>query len=504
VNSLATRQVEVKLQSSGSGPSGAVGSLSAERGASGTERWSLIAAGALAVFYLVSSLYIARERPFWTDEILTVDIAHLPNYATIWSAVTHAVDGGSPVYDVLVRWSDQVFGGGEVSARLPSALAMVAGLLIAFDCARRLTDGLHGLIALCVLTSSFLPYYGHEARSYALFFMLAALSLWVWLHTSNDSRASAMLFGAIFFLAVAMHYYAVLCLAPYVLWEIYCWRRPSRKLIAGAVGAVLPLLLLLPAIVSFAPVVVAYNRWASPSFASLMDVFPALFPGGLWLLALIAIWIALADNRDKKVVLQPRQAGETIGWLFLCIPLVGFAVAELKTNAFLGRYFIGVLPGVAIAAACLVWRRVPQARRVSLGILLILAIFGVTKQVMAIRYPDHYAPVRQVLGLEKTLRDDGKRFFVVCNQARYLEAQHYSNHPNDYVLLASLDSGDLRQTMALARYYPMQIWTLNDLRKHTGESAVILPTPRILNELKEAGFEVEMKFSRPLEVAYLR
>jgi 4-amino-4-deoxy-L-arabinose transferase-like glycosyltransferase len=461
--------------------------------------WTLLAV-VLAVFYLGTTIYIGSQRPFWTDEILTVDIAQLPDYRTIWSAVTHAVDGGSPVYDVVVRMSDKLLGDREVAARLPSALAMVAGMLIAFDCARRLTDSLHGLIAISVLTCSFLPYYGHEARSYAIYFMLAALSLWIWVHARDDNRSSAVLFGAVVFLAVTMHYYAVLCLVPYALWEVSRWepwQPPSAKLIAGVVGAVVALALLWPAILAFMPVVVAYAGWAGPSLDGLRAIFPALFSDGLWLLALIMVWIAFAEAKSDDVVLQPMRPSEAISWLFLCIPLAGFVVAELKTNAFLARYFIAALPGVAVAFSCLLWRHFHQARHVSIGVFLILATWGVAKQVTVTRHPDiyYFAPIRQVLSSENALRNDGKRFFAVSNQARYLEARHYSKHPEAYAFLASMDSGDQHQSMALARYYPMQIWTLGDLKKHARETALLMPSLGNLDTLKQAGFEVEVRFS---------
>ena len=479
------------------------------RAAHAVETYSLVAAALLAVFYFATSIYIASHRPFWIDEILTVEIAQLPDYRTIWSAVTHGVDGGSPVYDVVVRTFDKLVGNTEVAARLPSVLAMVAGMLIVFDCARRLTDNLHGLIALSILTCSFLPYYGHEARAYAIYFMLAALSLWLWVHAPDGKQSSAVLFGAVIFLAVTMHYYAVLLLAPYALWEISRWkpwRRPSWKLMAGVLGAVVALALLSPAIVSFAPVAAGYARIAGPApVDGLRAAFPTMFPDGLWLLAGIAVWIALAVTKDNDAILpQPMQPSETVGWLFLCIPLAGFVVTELKASPFMSRYFIGAMPGVAIAFSCCSWRYFRGAQRVTMGILLILATYGVAQQVTATRHPERNAPSRHDAKLEDALRKDGKQYFLVTNQARYLEARHYSKHPEQYAYLASLDSGDLHQTMALARYYPMHFWTLEDLKEHARETALVAPYPRIVETLKQAGFQLEVQSSMPLQVFYLQ
>ena len=186
---------------------------------------------------------------------------------------------------------------------LPWRLA--AGLLLIFDCARRLTDGLHGLIALAVATCSFLPYYGYEARSYALYFMLAALALWVWFCTRDDKKSSAIFFGVVMCLGVTMHYYFVLCLAPFAIWEILRGKRgqlASPKLIAGFVG---PLFLLrccrqlsCHSPTNFRPASGIVHRSANSG-----QSIPQLFPDGLFLLVLIVIWVVLADSDKKNVAL---------------------------------------------------------------------------------------------------------------------------------------------------------------------------------------------------------
>ena len=50
------------------------------------------------------------------------------------------------------------------------------------------------------------------------------------------------------------------------------------------------------------------------------------------------------------------QSAEATGWLFLLIPLVAYFVAVTITNAFYSRYFIGVIPGVAVAFAISLYR----------------------------------------------------------------------------------------------------------------------------------------------------
>jgi uncharacterized membrane protein len=468
--------------------------------------WSLVATAVLAAFYFATSLYISSHRLLWVDEISTVNFARLPGWASIWKVLNQGVEGMPPTYFMAVRLFDNLFGNSEIAVRLPSALAMTAGLLITLDCARRLTDGLHGLIAFSALTCSFLPYYGHEARSYALYFMLAALALWIWVHAKDQNRSSAVLFGAVLFLGVTMHYYAVLCLVPYAVWEISNWkpwRLPSQKMIGGGAG------IFCAAAVLWMPIQAQrhqypHNFWARPSPDLLPGAFSSLFPDSLFLLALIVVWIALVGTQDR-VLLQPMQPYERVSWLFLLIPPAGFVLAEIS-HVFQLRYFISALPGIAVAFSCWLWRHFRGARRVSVGVFLILATWGGAKQVTATRNPNrfYYSPIRQMLSMENALRNDGKRFFVVCNQARYMEALYYSKHSDEYALLPSLDSGDLHMTLTMTQYYPMQLWTLEDLKKHAQETALLMPLQSNLDTLKQAGFEVETRFSQPLEVVYLK
>jgi uncharacterized membrane protein len=484
-----------------------------------TRIWAFIVAALLAVFYFVTSVYIASHRVFWFDELFTLHIARLPSLTAIWTALGNGVDALPPPYYILVRVFDSLFGPGDVAARLPSALAMVIGLLLIFDCARRLTDGLHGLIALSVATCSFLPYYGYEARSYAIYFMLAALSLWAWTYDAAGKQWPAILFGAVFFAGVCFHYYFAMCLAPYVFWELLRWkagRRPSTKLIAGVVGSIIPVLLLSPLILSFSRKF-SGGYWNRPSFNELRAIFSQLFPDGLFLLALIALWIVLVDSDgEKDTALQPMQSAEAVGWLFLSIPVAAFVVAEWKTNAFYSRYFIGVLPGVAVAFAFILWRHFRRTAQVSMGVFVLLAAWGVGQQLTFVSRPDKVEAtgIRAFMQVESALQIEGKRYLVFSGPLLFLEAQQYSAHPEQCVLLLPSDFNQQakagpdpylhqRLELNLSQYYPMQFWTLDDLRRHQEQSALIEPDENTLKELYGAGIFAHTRFSDQVKVYYL-
>jgi 4-amino-4-deoxy-L-arabinose transferase-like glycosyltransferase len=484
--------------------------------------WSFIVAALLAAFYLATSVYVASHHLLWLDELFTVLIARLPGWRAIWRLLAESADGLPPTYYLVVRVFDDLFGHTDVAARLPSALGMAVGLLLTFDCARRLTDGLHGLIAFSLLTCSSLPWYGYDARSYALYFMLAALALWVWTHTRDASRLSAVLFGVVLFLSITMHYYAVLCLVPYAVWEVLNWkpwRLPSVKMMGGLLGVLCAMVVL------WGPIQGA-RRQVSPGFfltpsprlllVPFSSLFPeGLFPEGLFLMAMGMVWIAVVAWRGSIIPLDPMQPGERVGWFFIFIPLAGYVLGKI-THTFVPRYFICTLPGVAVAVSCWLWRHFRETWRVPAGILLLLVTWGSARQVWLTRNPgEASAPgfdslVQQVLGWEDPVRNDGKQFLATDDVGVYLALRRYSTHPDRYTFLVVGGMGRIaRGAKALARYYPLQVWTLEDLKKHARETALIVPQPGTMDALKQQGFQsrtrfpIKPKFAQLPEVVYL-
>ena len=485
--------------------------------ASVRDAWTAPTALVLAAFYFATSIYISRHRLFWIDEIFTILLARLPHVANIWQALARGIDAQPPGYYVTVMLSEKLLGHSEVAARMPSTLALVAGLLVTYDCARRLTNGVHGLIALSLLTCSFLPYYGYEARPYALFFMLSALAFWIWNCTRYDSGWAAVAFGAVLGVAVMMHYYATLCLLPYVLWEAIRWKpwqRPSPKLLAGFIGVVVPAAVLSPLVLSFAREFSATSHvdpslagHASP-FWTLLSTFSQWFPDGLFLLALLMLLIVLLRGEGKTMEAPPVGGAESLGWLFLTLPLAGYVLAQVKTHAFVPRYFISALPGVAVAFACWTWRCFRDARRLTVAMFGLLAAWGIGQQVMAMRDPEPLKTMQKrtrfFMNLEDSFGSDGKRFIVFPHPPLYLETSYYSKHPSECILLKGYGGFMDPQSVDLARYYPLRFWTLDDLREHAKEAVLIEPRAEVLDALRQAGFQIDERYPKPWEIVYIK
>ncbi len=479
----------------------------------------MIAAALLAGFCLLASLYIAGRRIVWYDEIYTALLSRQQWPGEVLRLLKAGADQQPLLYYLLVKASGQLFGWNAVSLRLPSALGMFAGLLVTFDCVRRLTDGLRGLLALSLLICTVLPLYGFEARPYALVFMWSACSLWLWLHTRRDSKGAALAFGAAVFGSVTAHYYAIFCLIPYVVSALLEIRQKGLplKIIAGCAGAAAGLALMLP--VAGALRGLTGSFWAPATFGRLNEVFVDLFPHFLVYLSLIAVWISVtAAHRSKEAPAQPMGSSERLAWLFLLIPYAGFVASRLVTHALVYRYFIGMLPGVAVGFSCLMWRRYRHSTIASAGVLCILAGSGTALSIAHLHHPEvagpplaseHIGWIEKLLQSEERFLQDGKQFVVLPMEPSLLavEAAYLSSRPERYRVLddPSLPVSRLTvQNRAMSRYLPMHFWNLQDLKEHARESVLVGPTDEMVRSSEEAGLDLQPHPYNSLDVMYVK
>uniref|UniRef100_Q01QM6 Glycosyltransferase RgtA/B/C/D-like domain-containing protein n=1 Tax=Solibacter usitatus (strain Ellin6076) TaxID=234267 RepID=Q01QM6_SOLUE len=472
------------------------------------DRYYWTAIGVIAL-YLLSSLWISYHRLGWYDEVLTFLIARLPR-ATFGAALAGAASALPPGYFLLARLFDGIFGPSDGAMRIPSALALAGGLLVTFECARRATDSLHGLAAVALLTTSLLPYYGYEARPYAACFLLMAIAFWLWNHPSSGTKHVAALFGATFLLAFGLHYYSALCLLPYAMAETR-WRFPSTKLIAGGFGVLCGAAALWPHIREARKF--SERFWAAPSLHALRDVFSEFFPYGMLIAAAALVSIAWFARVEKTMVL-PMLPVERLGWLFLSVPMAGLLLGKLATNAFYNRYFIGMLPGVAIAFGCALWRRFGRQPRVTAGIVALLLAVGVGKQVEMTAQPWKIVPpslpggapaLRALLTTEPELIADRKVIVPGADAVLGLEARYYSKKPEAYAFLLHKDLAPIgRAHSNLARFTPMRFWSMDELRAHALEAALIDPSEDTLTAMREAGFRTRtLHTAGPAKIVYL-
>ncbi len=185
--------------------------------------WPLAALVVLAALLRLSTLDL---QSFWYDEAyVPVHTLHASLVATLRS-VEHR-ENTPPLWYVLIWVWSRIFGTGMLALRLPSALAGIATVPMAWGIGQQLA-GRRAAIATAALvaTNPLLVWYSQEARAYGLFVLMAALAMWCWLRADADpTRGRLTAFAASGAAALATHYFAVFLLAPMCLWLL----RPRRS-----------------------------------------------------------------------------------------------------------------------------------------------------------------------------------------------------------------------------------------------------------------------------------
>jgi hypothetical protein len=188
--------------------------------------WPLAALTVLAAALRLSTLDL---QSFWYDEAFTpVHVLHASLGATL-HAFVHTENNPPLWYLVVWAWS-RLAGTGEVVLRLPSALAGIATVLVAWGIGRELAGRRAAALAgVIVAVNPLLVWYSQEARPYAFYVLFVALALLCMLRAEEDPTPRRLaLFALSGALALLSHYFAVFLVVPMALWLA----RPRR----GAVG----------------------------------------------------------------------------------------------------------------------------------------------------------------------------------------------------------------------------------------------------------------------------
>ena len=182
-----------------------------------------------AITLLAAALRLStlNLQSFWYDEAFTpVHVLHSSLWATLRS-VAHT-ENSPPLWYVLEWLASRVLGNGEVALRLPSALAGIATVPVAWAIGRELAGRRAAMLcAAIVAVNPLFVWYSQEARVYALFVLTATITMLCFLRADAEPTPRRMaafaLSGAV---ALCTHYFALFLLAPMALWLL---REPVRR-----------------------------------------------------------------------------------------------------------------------------------------------------------------------------------------------------------------------------------------------------------------------------------
>jgi 4-amino-4-deoxy-L-arabinose transferase-like glycosyltransferase len=337
--------------------------------------------GAFTVVYFAGTLWLARGKLFWFDELFTWHLARLPRLADLWAALASGTDLNPPLGYLATRWAQALFGAGPVATRLPAALGFWVLSVCLYRFVARRCGALGGGLALALPLASVVSAYAYEARPYGLVLGCCGGALVCWQEAAEARRRRLALCGLAGSLAagVLCHYYAVLLLAPLAVGEaVRSWtrRRLDVPVWLALAAGVLPLGLLLPLLVPAREFAATF--WAKPRWGALEPAYLQMLGRVQWPLIAAAVLAVLVPGRIGNAPAPgPRPpAHEWAAALGLtALPALALLLGQLVTGVFVPRYALAALAGFGILLAFLACR-VRTGRGAVAGILVAVLLVG--------------------------------------------------------------------------------------------------------------------------------
>lgn len=346
----------------GADPTDEATSVSAESAGQSTARgptrgwhridWMLIlvviAAGGLRFWKL-------GAQSLWFDELVTTEVV---SKGKLFTNVVH-MEGSPPLYFIAVWGWTKLFGDTDTAYRSLSALVGTATVPVVYMAARELARSrrIARTAAVLVALNPMFVWFSQEARAYALFALLGALSLLFCVRARARGRTSDLvLWGVASAAALSTHYFAVFLVLPEAAWLVLTLRRRWGRALVGFVPLILagPLLLLF----FFAQRAEGNQSWVADHSLTLRFAEAGrqslIGPGGpddrLWafgagMVLVAAVLVVVRCTRRERAAVAVMAATGATG---LLLPLAGAAIGS---DYFLGRNAIGSLVPLVIAVA---------------------------------------------------------------------------------------------------------------------------------------------------------
>ena len=434
----------------------------------------------LIAFYLVIACAQAAAKLLWTDELITLAVAHQGSLQGIWRALAAGVDPNPPLSHWLVLESTRVFGQSALAIRLPGLLCVLLAIVCLWAILRRWVEPIYAAVGILAFMATRGFDYAYDARSYALLMGFAMASLALWLIACDHAETPrdwppqnlariAALTGMALALALgpSSNYYGVLAFFPIAAGEILRTVRLRRlepgTWLAMAAGA-LPLLAFRPLIrhnlAEFVP-----HAWNRAHLDMISSTYLELVEGVFWPVLGLALYSAWRHRRaltaeppgapfmerpllhewegrhqSARPVLQPHESIALV--VLLLYPILGYLIALAGHGMISPRCVVPVCCGFGIATALLARNIFASSARAGI-ILLGIALVWVTARESACALI-----LAQQRAAFFALRDDVARTpatqpIVVADSLFVLPLAHYSSEAVRARIVFPIDFDDI-------------------------------------------------------------
>jgi hypothetical protein len=389
--------------------------------------WATAILGALAAAFL----YYAATRKLWLDELYTPYIAQQPSVRALIDALLDPSDGMPPAYALCVHALEAFLGETELAIRLPAYLGFLGACASLYAFVAKRISPECGVVAILVLWQS-AGQYATEGRAYGAVLGCVGAAMICWQRSTEPERPAWVIpaFGLALAGATAFHYYGIFAIPAFGVAELVRYRttgsldRPTFVAMAAAPLILLPHVPLIRVAQPLMPFF--WSKATKESFA----VFASEFFGPLALcipaLALVAAydWVRRrGPGRERPQTAWPRlpKHERALALALAATPILAIAVARFTTGAFVPRYVVFSMLGVAALIAPLsTWRWVRPTRLILiLACAVFVRLFFSFPQLNRTSAADTVLPQLLVL-------PDQPRTIAISDHIIYMETFYYA------------------------------------------------------------------------------
>ncbi len=318
----------------------------------------------LSTLYFADVLLRASLKAFWFDELFTVYLCRLPSFHATWTAVLNGSDFNPPLFYVLSRASQGLFGEGLIATRLPAILGVWIFCICLYAFTSRRLGRVPGAIAALAPLFTLAHSYAYEARAHGIVLGWCGLMMVCWQRARERANQQpwqinrwVVALAVCYLGALLTHIYAVYLVVPFLLAECSELLR-RRKIHLPVIAALaLPLMSVAPLFAHMRRTYAAIQPDAQPLSHPqivIQQSLVSMFGGALGLLLLS--FALFAFQRRSSEYLSSRELTFSreelvLGVGLLLLPILGIAGAKLTHGPFFERYFVASSAGFGLLLA---------------------------------------------------------------------------------------------------------------------------------------------------------
>lgn len=433
----------------------------------------------LLAYAAVRTLAYATVKPFWIDEVLTQTISRVGNFSAIVKVLHEGIDGQPPFYYLIERIAGSLFNGTDLAYRIPSILGFLFTIMFLYVFVKKRNGVVPAVFsATILLTTQLFTYYAAEARPYSLLTSCVALAM-VCYQRAGSFPWIAGLFVSLL-LACSLHFYGFAELLPFALAEltiVYLKKEIRLGVWLALIVAPLPLVLSLPLLLRMKESWGAHfwnQSYLGPGYSTFFSVFfTAFFRGtgrywgtslaGITVIVVLASFFPMAEGNRREHSWASSVAERVLILGLIVVPMVGYSFGRIGHIAFVNRYFLPCILGIAAAAGYFFARAKPPI--LLFGAIVLLSLIGMQEKEFWL-HRHQIKPAEQFVSLAESARRDDLSI-VVSDLAAYVEFWHSLSpsirsrmvafaDPGNAVLYCGTDTVD-RIALVLRSHLPIRL-----------------------------------------------